>query len=174
MNICILVQIYNLIKRRKMLKKFCLLVSLCVFLVVSGCLKKGIIISGVSATFGGADISDASGTTIISGIPSGLKYTMTLTNIEYYDLTVVSSTPVLSDSFANKVFNKNITVDVNKTISKGESIDVSGEIIFNEEELKKEEINHLIPMVKEFKIVEERTLGEKRIIRKEKTIRHSF
>lgn len=140
------------------MRKFYLVMLLCVLLVVSGCSKKenttekGIIISVISSSIGavGQNTNDFEN--------QSFKYTITLTNNEENNITVVSITPVLSDTFASKISDKNITVNVNKTIPKGNSINVSGEIIFNAKELNKEQIISMKPFVKEVKIVEERTI----------------
>lgn len=158
------------------MRKFYLIILLsCVILVVSGGFtEKGIIILDSSATFGAVDISDSSGVVKISGTSSTVKYTLTLTNNQENNITVVSITPVLSDTLASKVLNKNTTISINETIPKGNSINVSGEIILNAKELSKEEINSLEPMVKKIKIIEERTTQNGKRIQEEKTIRYSF
>lgn len=107
------------------MRKFYSIVLLFVILIFSGCSNRGVVISEGTSTFGAVDIWDTAGTVLISGNPSALKYNMVLTNSEYYDIKVVSITPILSNTYASKVLSKDITVNVDKTISKGDSIDIS-------------------------------------------------
>jgi hypothetical protein len=86
------------------------------------------------------------------------KYTVTLTNNETESITIVSVTPVLSEKFLERVSNKDTTVQVNKTIPQGSSLDVSGGIVFNAKGLTKEQIMALEPFVKEIKIMEEKVI----------------
>jgi hypothetical protein len=142
----------------KNMRKICLTILLCIALIISGCSTKksleeeGISISAISSSIGavGQNTNDFEN--------QSFKYTITLTNNEEANITVVSITPMLSENFASLVSDKNVTVDINKTISKDSSIDVSGEIIFNTKGLSKEQIISLEPFVKEVKITEERTI----------------
>lgn len=86
------------------------------------------------------------------------KYTVTLTNNDTTDITIVSVSPVLSEKFLERVSNKDTLIQVNKTILQGNSLDINGEIIFNAKGLTKEQIVTLDPFVKEIKIIEERTI----------------
>jgi len=67
-------------------------------------------------------------------------------------------TPILSTAFASLVSDENVTLDINKTILKEGSIDISGEIIFNAKGLSKEDIADLQPFIEEVKITEERII----------------
>ncbi len=128
---------------------------LCFLLVVPGCStketidEKGISVSGISSSIGGVGPNTSDFET------QRFNYTITLTNNDEKDIKVVLIVPVLSEAFAEKVSDKNITVDVNKTISKGNSIDVTGEIIFDTKGLSKEQIMNLQPFVKEVKVIQE-------------------
>jgi len=51
-------------------------------------------------------------------------------------------------------------IHVNKTISQGSSLDVTGEIIFDAKGLAKEQIVGLEQFIKEVKIIEERTINK--------------
>jgi hypothetical protein len=139
-------------------RKIFLIILLFVLLIITGCStkeivnQKGISLSGVLTSIG------AVGENTNGFEKQSFKYTITLTNNDDDNITVVSITPVLSEVFANAVPDKNVTVKVNRTISKGNSINVSGEIIFNTKGLSKEQIISMKPFIKEVKITEERTI----------------
>jgi len=88
------------------------------------------------------------------------KYSVTLTNNETTDITIVEVMPVLSEKFLERVSNKDTMIKVNKTISQGSSLEVNGEIVFDARGLTKEQIHSLQPFVKEVKIIEERSINK--------------
>jgi len=88
------------------------------------------------------------------------KYSVIITNNEAIDITIVEIMPLLSEKFLERVSNKDTMIKVNKTISKGSSLEVSGEIIFDARGLTKEQIHSLQPFVKEVKIIEERNINK--------------
>ncbi|SHH83316.1 hypothetical protein [Clostridium intestinale] len=67
-------------------------------------------------------------------------------------------TPILSERFASLVSDENVTLDVNRTILKEGSVDISGEIIFKAKGLSKEAIVDLQPFIEKVKITEERII----------------
>lgn len=144
-------------------------------LVISGCSKneKDIILENLYSTSGTVDIIDSSGLVKVSGTSSSIKYTFDLTN-NGNDITVISVTPVLSDKLTTKVLDKNVTININKNISKGESTKVAGEIVLDENKLMKEQIDSSEIKVKEFKVIKERNTRNGKKVQVEKTIPFSF
>jgi len=88
------------------------------------------------------------------------KYTMTLTNNDTSDIKIVSVEPVLSQEFQERVSDRDTVIQVNKTVTQGSSLDVSGEIIFDAKGLTKEKIISMEPFVKEVRIIEERVINK--------------
>jgi hypothetical protein len=88
------------------------------------------------------------------------KYTMTLTNNDASDITIVKVVPILSQEFQERVSDRDTIIQVNKTVIQGSSLDVSGEIIFDAKGLTKEQIISMEPFIREVKIVEERIINK--------------
>ncbi|MGM9988325.1 MAG: hypothetical protein ACI35O_14005 [Bacillaceae bacterium] len=86
------------------------------------------------------------------------KYKLTLTNHEENDLKIISLEPILSEEFKKTVLSDELTLTINKTISKNTSLEVSGEIIFNSKGLNKEQLSDMQTFIKEIKINEERII----------------
>lgn len=146
-----------------MAKKFRILVFMSLLLLLPACTanstpntpsKLGLEINSINSSIGaiGENTKDIE--------TQSFKYTVTLTNNEPTDITIVSVNPVLSEKFLERVSNKDTVVKVNKTISKGGSLNVTGEIIFDAKGLTKEQIVSLQPFVKDVKILEERVINK--------------
>lgn len=86
------------------------------------------------------------------------KYNITLTNNGHDDINIISITPILSEGFESLVSDKNVTLDINKTMLKDGSMDISGEIIFNTKGLSKDGVVDLQPFIEEVKVTEERII----------------
>jgi hypothetical protein len=114
----------------------------------------GIDINSITSSIGavGENINDIE--------TQSFKYTMTLTNNDIADITIVSVEPVLSEEFIERASNGDRIIQVNKLIPHGSSLDVSGEIVFDAKGLTKEQIVAMEPFVKDIKIVEERIINK--------------
>lgn len=86
------------------------------------------------------------------------KYTIYLTNNEKEDLTILSIEPTLNSKLNSRILSEEILVSVNKTIRSQESLEITGELIFDASGLTKEEIIELEPFVEEIKIIQERII----------------
>lgn len=141
-----------------MLKKVSILLLVAILLLSAACSKDSTVskadidISGISTSIG------AVGNNTNDFETQSFKFTITLTNNEAADIEIVSVKPVLSEKFLERASNGDAAIQVNKTIPKGSSLDVSGEIIFDAKGLTKEQIVSLEPFIKEVRIVEERTV----------------
>ena len=148
-----------------MIKKPGILFMIAVFLFLAACStnstsgagiinKAGIEINNISSSIGavGENTNDIE--------TQSFKYTITVTNNDAQDITVVSINPELSKKFSERVSDKDTEVKVNKTISSGGSLDISGEIIFDANGLSKEQIVGLEPFIENIKIFEERTIDK--------------
>lgn len=86
------------------------------------------------------------------------KYRLTLTNNEENDLKVISIEPILSEEFKKNVISNELTLNINKTISKDNSLEVSGEITFNSKGIDKEQISNMQPFIEGIMVNEERVI----------------
>lgn len=143
-----------------MVRKLSIMVLMSILLLFTACSankplnKVGIDITGITSSIGavGKNTNDFE--------TQSFKYTIALTNNEAAEITIVSVNPILSEKFLQRVSNKDTIIQVNKTISQGSSLEVTGEIIFDAKGLTKEQIVSLEPFIKEVKIVEERTINK--------------
>jgi len=141
-----------------MIKKISLMILVITLLLLTACSssepsnKAGIEITGIISSIG------AVGENVDDFERQSFKYTITLTNNEAADITIISVSPILSEKFLELVENKDTTIQVNDTIPKGSSINVPGEIIFKSKDLNKEEIISLEPFVERVKVIEERNI----------------
>ncbi|MHB1392867.1 MAG: hypothetical protein ACYCYE_07290 [Clostridia bacterium] len=143
-----------------MFKKVIVMFLISILLLSAGCSrdntlnKVGIDITSITSSIGavGENTNDFE--------TQSFKYTITLTNNETADITIVSVKPILSEKFLERVTNKDTVMQVNRTISQGSSLDVTGEIVFDAKRLTKEQIVGLEPFVKEVKVIEERTINK--------------
>jgi len=137
-----------------------LMILITILLLFAGCSrndalnKQGIDIAGSTSSIGavGENTNDFD--------TQSYKYAFTLTNNEAADITIVSAEPVLSEKFLERVSDGDTTIQVNRVVSQGESIEVTGEIIFDATGLTKEQIVSMEPFIKEVRIVEERTINK--------------
>lgn len=88
------------------------------------------------------------------------KYTVTMTNGGTTDAKIVSVELVLSESFSERVQNKETIIYINGTVSRGGHTSFSGEFIFDAAGLTKEQIENLKPFIKEVKVLEERIINK--------------
>ncbi len=143
-----------------MYKKASIMILISILLVLVGCSsnnildKAGIDITGTTSSIG------AVGKNTKDFETQSFKYTVTLTNNEAADINIVSVKPILSEKFLERATNKDTVIQVNRTISQGSSLDVTGEIIFDVKGLTKEQIVSLEPFIKEVKVIEERTINK--------------
>lgn len=142
-----------------MFKKIGLVVLISILLLFTACSTNndsnmvGIDIQNISSGIGavGGNVNDFE--------TQSFSYTITLTNSEAADITIVSVNPVLTEKFSERVENKDTIIKVNKIIPGGSSLNVTGDIIFDAKGLTKEQIVNLQPFVKEVKVLEERTVN---------------
>jgi len=141
-------------------RKVSIMLLIVVFLLFSGCSSNntvttmGIDINSITSSIGavGGNTNDFE--------TQSFKYTITLTNNDAADITIVSVEPVLSEEFIERALNEDRIIQVNELIPHGSSIDVTGEIVFDAKGMTKEKIISMEPFVKEIKIVEERTISK--------------
>jgi hypothetical protein len=100
----------------------------------------------------------AVGNNINDSDTQSFKFTITLVNNEPTDITIVSVTPILSEIFLERAADKNKIMPVNRIVSPGGSIDVTGEVIFDAKGMTKDQIVNLQPFIKEVKIADERII----------------
>lgn len=145
------------------MKKVYIMVLLPVLLLLTACSgnnnsgatkNNGIEITNIVSSIGAVDENTNNIDT------QSFKYAMTLTNNDAIDIKIVSVSPVLSNEFLNRVDNKETRIEVNKTITNGSSINITGEIIFDAKGLTKEQIDSLQPFIKDVKILEERIINK--------------
>jgi len=86
------------------------------------------------------------------------EYTIEIVNSDSSDIKLISVEPLLSDDFKSYVVGDDLVVNVNKIITSGKVIEVTGMIIFNAENLTKEEILDKTPFVNDIKIIEEKVI----------------
>lgn len=153
-------QLIMLTRRKKMLKKVSILILIAILLLFAACSKDstvskpGIEINAISTSIG------AVGTNTNDIEIQSFKFTITMTSNEAADISIVSVKPVLSEKFLERASNGDVAIQVNKVITKGSSLNVSGEIIFDAKGLTKEQIISMEPFVKEVKIIEERIINK--------------
>ena len=140
--------------------KVAIMLLLSVFLLLAGCSGNnalntmGIEINSLTSSIGavGENTNDFE--------TQSFKYIMTLTNNDASDIKIVSVEPVLSQEFQDRVSDRDTVIHVNKTVIKGSSLDVSGEIVFDAKGLTKEQIISMEPFIKEIRIIEERIINK--------------
>lgn len=143
-----------------MFKKISIILLLFVLLPLAGCSGNNTLntmsieINTITSSLGavGANTNDFE--------TQSFKYTMTLTNNDASDIKIVSVEPVLSQEFQERVSDRDTVIQVNKTVTQGSSLDVSGEIIFDAKGLTKEQIISMEPFIKEIRIIEERIINK--------------
>ncbi|HYF81951.1 MAG TPA: hypothetical protein VEB00_02840 [Clostridia bacterium] len=143
-----------------MYKKASIMLLISIILLFAGCSrndtlnKVGIDITAMNSSIGavGENTNDFE--------TQSFKFTITLTNNEAADIMIVSVRPILSEKFLERASNKDTVMQINRSISQGGSLDVTGEIIFDAKGLTKEQIVSLEPFIKEVKIIEERTINK--------------
>ncbi len=86
------------------------------------------------------------------------KYTITLTNNDIEDLAILSVQPTINSKLVTRVLNTETLIHVNKTIVSEDSLEITGEIIFDASDLTKEQIIELEPFIEDIKITEERII----------------
>lgn len=86
------------------------------------------------------------------------SYSFFLQNDEDADLFIEEIEPVLYDHVKEKVEQKDYRIKVNKTIPKGQGLEIKGEIIFNARGMTKEKIVEMGPFIKTLRIKEERNI----------------
>jgi hypothetical protein len=117
--------------------------------------QRGIKINGVTTSIGAVDDNVKDSNT------QSYKYTIFLTNNEIEDLTILSIEPRLNDRLISRVLSEETLVSVNKIIGSQDSLEVTGEIIFDASGLTKEQIIELKPFVEDIKIIQERIIKKK-------------
>lgn len=143
-----------------MFKKISIILLLFVLLLLAGCSSNntlntmGIEINTITSSLGAVEANTNDFET------QSFKYTMTLTNNDASGIKIVSVEPVLSEEFIERASDEDRIIQVNKLISHGSSIDVTGEIIFDAKGLTKEQIISMEPFVKEVRIIEERVINK--------------
>lgn len=143
-----------------MFKKVGIILIILILLLLAGCSSNntsntmGIEINTITSSIGavGENINDFD--------TQRFRYTITLTNNDVSDIKIVSIEPVLSEEFIERALDEDRIVHVNEQISHGNSIDVSGEIIFDAKGLAKEQIVSMKPFVKKVRIIEERIINK--------------
>jgi len=141
-------------------RKVSIMLLIVVFLLFPGCSSNntvttmGIDINSITSSIGavGGNTNDFE--------TQSFKYTITLTNNDAADITIVSVEPILSEEFIERALNEDRIIQVNELIPHGSSIDVTGEIVFDAKGMTKEKIISMEPFVKEIKIVEKRTISK--------------
>lgn len=151
-----LLKLYTKKELRK-LRKFYMVMLICTIFMFGGCKnnsqsENGIYINSIQTSIGavGENTNDVEN--------QSFKYTLQLTNNEEDDLEIISIEPILTENFEKLVLSKDLIMNINKIISKGNNLEVSGEIIFNTKGMSKEEILNMEPFVKEVKIIEGRKI----------------
>jgi hypothetical protein len=114
--------------------------------------QRGIEINGVTTSIGAVDDNVKDFDT------QSYKYTIFLTNNDKEELTILSIEPTLNSKLISRILSEETLVSVNKTIRSEESLEVTGEIIFDASGLTKEEIIELKPFVEDIKIIQERII----------------
>ena len=87
------------------------------------------------------------------------SYSIALSNNDKDDVFIKEITLVLPPEFEKILINKQLTVQVNKTIDTNSSIDVKGDLEFNAASMTKEDIVKLNPSIKLVKVVSEKTIS---------------
>lgn len=141
-------------------KKISIVLLVTILILLSGCSgnatrkSAGIDITGITSSIG------AVGENTKDFETQSFKYTITLTNNDEEDITIISVRPVISEKLHERISSKDITLQVNRVIPKGGSLGVSGEIIFDAKGLTKEQTVSMEPFVKEVRIIEERIIDK--------------
>ncbi len=87
------------------------------------------------------------------------SYSIYLTNEDSEKQYVKWIEPVLGDSFAKRVTNQDLKVNINKPIEANENIEIEGELIFDSGDLSKQDIVDLEPYITDIKIVSEKIIN---------------
>lgn len=114
--------------------------------------KSGIEINAITTSIGAVDNNTDDFNT------QSYKYTITLKNNDIEDITILSVEPTINSKLIARVLNKETLVYVNKTIVTEDTLEVTGEIIFDASDLSKEQIFELEPFVEDIKISEQRII----------------
>jgi hypothetical protein len=115
--------------------------------------KGGLKISGWSSGLGSVNGTDLD--------KSKFSYSINLTNENESIIFIKSVQPSVDGKIINKIINKDIIVTVNKDIKPNETIQVSGEIIFDTKGLTKSDIVKLEPFITDIKVLTEETISLK-------------
>ncbi len=87
------------------------------------------------------------------------SYSIYLTNEDSKKQYVKWIEPVLGDSFAKRVTNQDLKVNVNKPIEANETIEIEGELVFDSSDLSKQDIFDLEPYITDIKVVSEKVIN---------------
>ncbi len=141
-------------------RRVSIIILIAVLLLLIGCsnsdtrLRPGIEVSSITSSIG------AVGENTKNFDIQSFKYTIALINNDVVDIKIISVEPELSEEFAKRAEDRSTAIQVDKVISSGSSIDVSGEIIFDAKGMSKEQIIDMEPFVIDIKIVEERIINK--------------
>lgn len=87
------------------------------------------------------------------------SYTITIYNKEDEDIYISQVEPILGKDAKDRLISSDLKVDVEKTVSANESIEIKGEIILDTKEISKQQIVELEPFITGIKVLSEKVIN---------------
>jgi predicted NUDIX family phosphoesterase len=115
--------------------------------------RPGIEISSMVTGIGAVNANDTEHNT------QRFSYSISLTNHEKNEVIIKEITLVLTPEFEKILITKQLTVQVNKTITPKSSIEIKGYLDFNAKGMSKDDIVKLNPRITSVKVLSEETIS---------------
>jgi hypothetical protein len=106
-----------------------------------------------------SDMSTALGAVGDSLDKTKFSYTITIYNKEDEDIYISQVEPILGKDAKDRLISSDLKVDVEKTVSANESIEIKGEIILDTKEISKQQIVELEPFITGIKVLSEKVIN---------------
>lgn len=141
---------------KKILILFCAIIS--VLLLLVGC-KINDSSNGSGKSQNGLQVTDMS--TSLGAVGDSLdktkfSYTVQIYNKENEDIYITWVEPILGEGVKDRLISSDLKVDVEKTVSANENIEIKGEIIFDTKGMTKQQITELEPFIIGIKVSSEK------------------